>query len=475
MAECVALLASGREIWLPIRAGVHTAEWAWERPDVRPRSATQRAPILQSFPVRDGFEGHQYLGVLRLPGRFAVEGLRFRAWPGAPPLTLLKAGLRDGQTGRDQGVGLASGYLSDEVRLMEAAGTPLVTLFEVRRGVGPARVVSSLRRLPDDRRVRDFLALADPARGRQRSRGARGRGRRGRRRPCRPEAVSSGAVVARARGGRLVVRAAGPGLLVLVRGMGPRLARPGSTGSRPAPCESTATASASFSARAPTGWSFGTGPGGSRPASPSLSSPRSAWGRSWRGMSSPGGGDQTASEGSRFDPSLGRVLAWPVSRRVVDEPRETRPQHLLPRLQRRRHHREPGSGGAHDGAAAHVRPRGHRGERRQPRPHRGAPRRDGLPLPLAPGGPPRDEPGLRGRAAHRVRTASKELVFYTDGDAQYDPREMERLLRGLRARGRLRERLQDLPKRPAPPHRHRPPLPLVRQARLRAAAARRGL
>ena len=40
VAECVARLASGREIWHPIRAGIETAEWAWDRPDVRGRSAT---------------------------------------------------------------------------------------------------------------------------------------------------------------------------------------------------------------------------------------------------------------------------------------------------------------------------------------------------------------------------------------------------------------------------------------------------
>lgn len=220
VAECVARLASGREIWLPIRAGVDTAEWAWDRPDVRAAVRHERASILRSFPVRDGFEGHQYLGVLRLPGRFAVVGLRFRAWPGAPPLTLLRAGLRDRRTGQGRGVALASGYLSDEVRLVEVAGTPLVTLFEVRRGVGPARVVASLRRLADARRVADVLrsptrlgvdsahealAAADDVDGVALPPGSR----------------SSEAVLARARRGRLVVRAAGPGLLVVSEGWDP--------------------------------------------------------------------------------------------------------------------------------------------------------------------------------------------------------------------------------------------------------------
>ena len=220
VAECVARLASGREIWLPIRAGVHTAEWAWERPDVRAAVQHQRAPILRSFPVRDGFEGHQYLGVLRLPGRFAVVGLRFRALPGAPPLTLLRAGLRDGRSGRDRGVGVASGYLSDEVRLVEAAGTPLVTLFEMRRGVGPARVVGKLRRLPDARRVGDFLR--SPTRlGVDSSHEALAAAGDVEGVVLPPGSRSSEAVLARARRGRLVLRAAGPGLLVVSEGWDP--------------------------------------------------------------------------------------------------------------------------------------------------------------------------------------------------------------------------------------------------------------
>ncbi len=175
VAECVARLASGREIWLPIRAGVHTAEWAWERPDVRAAVRHQRAPILRSFPVRDGFEGHQYLGVLRLPGRFAVVGLRFRAWPGAPPLTLLQAGLRDRHSGQERGVGVASAYLSDEVRLRGGRRDPSrhPVRDTARGGAGPGRGRAAAaagrtagRRLPP---------LANPARGGQRPRGARGR------------------------------------------------------------------------------------------------------------------------------------------------------------------------------------------------------------------------------------------------------------------------------------------------------------
>jgi hypothetical protein len=220
VAECVARLASGLEIWLPIRAGIETAEWAWERPDVRPAVRHGMASVHASFPTREGFTGHQYLGVLRLQGRFAVASLRFRAWPGAPPLWLLRAGLHDAETGHGVGLSVASAYVSDEVRLAEAAGTPLVSLFEVRRGIGPAWVVESLRRLPDEPHLLDVLRsptrLGVDARHEALATEEDARGV-----VLPPGSRSSPADLARAAGGRVLVRAAGPGLLVLSEGYDP--------------------------------------------------------------------------------------------------------------------------------------------------------------------------------------------------------------------------------------------------------------
>jgi hypothetical protein len=187
---------------------------------VRARVRHERATVHASIPAREGFTAHQYLGVLRLPGRFAVASLRFRAWPDAPPLWLLRAGLRDGETGRGVGLATASAYVSDEVRLAEAAGTPLVSLFEVRRGIGPAWVVESLRRLPDQARLVDVLRaptrLGVDARREALATEADARGV-----VLPPGGRSSAADVARAEGGRIVVRAAGPGLLVLAEGFDP--------------------------------------------------------------------------------------------------------------------------------------------------------------------------------------------------------------------------------------------------------------
>ena len=73
------------------------------------------------------------------------------------------------------------------------------------------------------------------------------------------------------------------------------------------------------------------------------------------------------------------------------------------------------------------------------------------------------------------RSATKELIFYTDGDAQYDPAELAALWAEHDGRRRPGERLQDQPGRSAAPHRHRPRLPPHRQHPVRFEAARRRL
>jgi len=219
VAECVVRLATGREVWFPLRAGVETAEWAIEREDVARAVRHRRARVLSSFPVREGFLGHQYLAILRLPGRFWIDALRFRAWPGAPPLTVLRAGVRD-LSGPAVGVSAVSGYLSEDVRLAEAAATPRVRLFQVRRGVGRAAVVAHLRRLPDEERVLDLLR--SPTRlGVDSGRGALAVAGEVEGVVLPPDSRPSAAVLVRAAGGRLVVRAAGPGLLVVGEGWDP--------------------------------------------------------------------------------------------------------------------------------------------------------------------------------------------------------------------------------------------------------------
>jgi hypothetical protein len=220
VAECGVRLASGREILLPVRAGIDTAEWAWDRPDVRGRVRHARPAARASFVTPQGVAGYQYLARLPLGARYAVRSLRIRVPPGAPSLQLLRAGLYDGETGHARAASTVAAFVGDEVRLAEAAATPLVSLFEVRRGIGPAWVVDSLRVLPDAARVLDVLRA--PTRlglDARREAVAAQADVAGVALP--PGSRSQGADVPRADGGRVVVRAAGPGLLVVGEGYDP--------------------------------------------------------------------------------------------------------------------------------------------------------------------------------------------------------------------------------------------------------------
>ena len=66
------------------------------------------------------------------------------------------------------------------------------------------------------------------------------------------------------------------------------------------------------------------------------------------------------------------------------------------------------------------------------------------------------QPRLRRRAAHRLRVGNQGAVAYTDGDAQYDPSELEGLWQRLTPETDMVNGLQDQPLRSAAPHRHRP-------------------
>lgn len=220
VARLTVRLASGRELPLLIRAGVETAEWAYDRPDVRGAIAHRRAPVLESFAAPGGFEGHHYLGVLPLPGRYLVDGIRVERLASPGRFTVSRLALLDPESGRATPVSLAAGYVSDSTVFREAAATPGVRLFESTGTVGPARVVERLRALPDDAAV--LAALAAPtAAGLDPRREALATAADARSISIPAGARSSRAEVARGGGSRLEVRAEGPGLLVVSQGFDP--------------------------------------------------------------------------------------------------------------------------------------------------------------------------------------------------------------------------------------------------------------
>ena len=78
--------------------------------------------------------------------------------------------------------------------------------------------------------------------------------------------------------------------------------------------------------------------------------------------------------------------------------------------------------------------------------------------------------GYGGALQTGFRSATKDLIFYTDGDAQYDPVEMVALWAQPDAGRGSGERLQDQPIGSAASHHHRPDLPPHRVAALRPEA-----
>jgi hypothetical protein len=213
VARLRARLASGRSLDMILRAGAHTAEWAWDRPDVSRRVAHRRAPIFEAWPGPGGaFQGLRYLGRLELAGRFLLDGISLERLPGAGRLTVYRLALYDQATETLRPVTLPGGYVSDRGRFREVAATPNVRLFEVP-GAATARVVEGVKVLSTDAAVAQAL-------------GALERGGVDHRRTAlvaapHPEilAMTPGhagpAEVRRAGRGGMDVRAEGPGLLVV--------------------------------------------------------------------------------------------------------------------------------------------------------------------------------------------------------------------------------------------------------------------
>jgi hypothetical protein len=218
VARIHARLRSGREISLPVRAGLDTAEWAWDRADVRGQAAHYRAPVAESWPGPDGsFPGHRYQAVLRLPGRYWIDGVRVEREPGPGAFLLTRLAVFDVMSGRVAAASMGAGFVSDTGRFRETAATPAVRLFELPNTAGRAFVVEGLQRLASEPAV--LATLADLTRS----------GIDPRRQAVALEADVAGASppangrasraeIVRARPDEIDVRAEGPGLLVLTDG-----------------------------------------------------------------------------------------------------------------------------------------------------------------------------------------------------------------------------------------------------------------
>ena len=209
--------ASGRELPLPLRAGVDTAEWAYDRPDVRARvrpppaadrSRAGRAPgrlpgpPLQACCRCPAATTWTAIAVERLPGAGRCRS------PGWPCSTSARADAVAGAS--------APRYVSDTAPLPGGGGHARRPAL---RGAGRRRARprgrAAARRSPTTRRCCDALGAPhapgiDPRREALAT--AAGRARAS---SLPADARASRAEVVRAEGGGIDVRAEGPGLLVV--------------------------------------------------------------------------------------------------------------------------------------------------------------------------------------------------------------------------------------------------------------------
>jgi hypothetical protein len=153
----IRLYSSGGETFdYKMRAGDHTSEWAYDRPDLHSRIKHKRAPVATSYEVEDAqvkFEGHTYIASFSLPDRIYIWGGDLTVVPvdGAPQLTLSLARLTlaDGA--------LAFPLRSEWLKKESAADTERVTAEPDKRtptrwervaDTGQVAIFENLRRLP---------------------------------------------------------------------------------------------------------------------------------------------------------------------------------------------------------------------------------------------------------------------------------------------------------------------------------------
>ena len=76
-----------------LRAGVHTSEWAYDRPDIRSRIKHKRAPVATSYEVEDAeakYEAHTYVAYFAFPRKIVVTRgeITIERPSGAPDIAL---------------------------------------------------------------------------------------------------------------------------------------------------------------------------------------------------------------------------------------------------------------------------------------------------------------------------------------------------------------------------------------------------
>jgi Bacterial membrane protein YfhO len=156
----------GRAFEFPLRAGADTADWAYDRPDLRARIRHRRATVATNYDVSDArfkYKGHTYLASFALPEKVVIESgeldLRpLSEWPGAL-LSVFRMSLADAGDGNSYPLSArmvtietlsANGQPAQSERWKFVAHGLDVNIYENMRALPRAWLASEVRALDED-------------------------------------------------------------------------------------------------------------------------------------------------------------------------------------------------------------------------------------------------------------------------------------------------------------------------------------
>ncbi len=125
------------------RAGVHTAEWAWDRPDVRPVVPHAKARVVESPPGH----GDRYFGVGTSPHPLLVNRVRIAYVASTGSLELTRMSLYDAASQRSHPLSLFHRLFAGDERWQPRFRGGSVVVLENRRALPRAWLASATQRL----------------------------------------------------------------------------------------------------------------------------------------------------------------------------------------------------------------------------------------------------------------------------------------------------------------------------------------
>jgi len=143
----IAVGKDGSTHQIPLKAGIHTSEWAWDRADVQPSIRHSKATVFGSFASTDeqgsDFLGHRFVGILPIPA-IAIRELRLE-WVGtAGMISIRKMSLSDETDKNDYRITWEKDYLPADDRWRHHSTFGETTVYENMQAMPRAWIVPKI-------------------------------------------------------------------------------------------------------------------------------------------------------------------------------------------------------------------------------------------------------------------------------------------------------------------------------------------